>query len=57
MKYYSAIKSKNIMKITGKLMELETIMLSEETQTLKHRPYKWTLAIKYRIIHRLNEIL
>jgi hypothetical protein len=31
--YYSAIKNKDIMKLAGKWMELENIILSEVTQT------------------------
>ena len=44
------------MKLTGKWMELENIILSEVTQTpthIGHASYvlsdKWTLAIKYSI--------
>jgi hypothetical protein len=35
MKYYSAIKNKDIIKFSGKWMELEKIILSEITQTQK----------------------
>ena len=35
MEYYSAIKNEDIMKFTGKWMELENIILSEVTQTQK----------------------
>ena len=35
MEYYSAIKNKDIMKVTGKRMELENAILSEVTQTQK----------------------
>jgi hypothetical protein len=35
MKYYSAIKNKDIMKVAGKWMELETTILSEVTQSQK----------------------
>ena len=33
MEYYSAIKNNDFMKFTGKWMELETIVLSEVTQS------------------------
>ena len=33
MEYYSAIKNKDIMNFAGKWMELESIILSEVTQT------------------------
>ena len=33
IQYYSAIKSKDVMNIVGKLMELEKIILSEVTQS------------------------
>ena len=35
IKYYSAIKKKDITKLTGKWMELENVILSEVTQTQK----------------------
>ena len=35
MEYYSAIKNKAIVKLSGKWMELENIILSEVTQTQK----------------------
>jgi hypothetical protein len=35
MKYYSAIKNKDIMSFAGKWMELENIILSEVSQTQK----------------------
>ena len=35
VEYYSAIKNKDILNFAGKLIELENIMLSEETQTQK----------------------
>ena len=37
MECYLAIKNKDIMNFTDKLMELENITLSEETQTQKER--------------------
>jgi hypothetical protein len=33
MEYYSAIKNNDLMKFTGKWMELENIILSEVTQS------------------------
>ena len=33
IEYYSAIKNEDIMSFAGKWMELETIILSEVTQT------------------------
>ena len=35
MKFYSAIKNKDIMNFAGKWMELENIILSEVTQSQK----------------------
>jgi hypothetical protein len=35
MEYYSAIKKKDIINFTGKLMKLENITLDEVTQTQK----------------------
>ena len=35
MEYYLPFKKENIMNFAGKWMELENIVLSEETQTLK----------------------
>jgi hypothetical protein len=37
MKYYLAIKNNEFMKILGKWMELENIILSEVTQSQKNR--------------------
>ena len=39
MAYYSAIKSKDIMKFVGKWMELENIILSEATTKDTHDMY------------------
>ena len=36
MEYYTAIKSNDFMKFTGKLVELENIILSEVTQSQKY---------------------
>jgi hypothetical protein len=36
MEYYSAIKNKDILSFRGKCMELESIILSEVTQTPKY---------------------
>jgi hypothetical protein len=35
MEYYSAIKKKDILSFVGKWMELENIILSEVTQTIR----------------------
>jgi hypothetical protein len=37
MEYYLAIKNKDIMKFTGKWVELEKIILNELTQTKKDK--------------------
>jgi hypothetical protein len=36
MEYYSAIKNEHILSFTGKLMELENIILNDITHTQKH---------------------
>ena len=36
VEYYSAIKNNDFMKLTGKQMELESIILSEVTQSQKN---------------------
>jgi hypothetical protein len=55
MEHYSVIKNKDIIHFSGKWMQLEHIILSEVIQVQKdtydiHVHYKWTLAIKCRII-------
>jgi hypothetical protein len=63
MEYYSVFKSQDIIKFTGKWMELENIILSKVTQTQKDMQwyiltYKWMLATKYRYhvtLHRPKE--
>jgi hypothetical protein len=52
MEYYSDIKNEDILSFTGKWMELESIILSEVTQTQKNyvcyvHTNKWILAKKY----------
>ena len=47
MKYYSAIKNKNIMSFTGKGMDLENIILSEVTQTQKYMHGIYSLISGY----------
>jgi hypothetical protein len=37
MEYYSAIKTNDIMKFSGKWIELDNIILSEVTQALKDK--------------------
>jgi hypothetical protein len=46
MDYYSAIKTKNIMKLVGKWMEVENI-LSEVTQTQKDMCGMYLLISRY----------
>ena len=46
MEYYSAIKNKDIMKFTGKWMELENIM-SEVIQTQKDKHDMYSLMSGY----------
>ena len=50
MEYYSVIKNKDIMNSAGKWMDLESIILSEVTQSQKdmHGMYSLILALKYR---------
>jgi hypothetical protein len=45
MEYYSDIKNKVIMSFAGKWMELETIILSEVTQTQKDMHSIYSLII------------
>jgi hypothetical protein len=47
IEFYSAIKNDNIMNFTGKWMELENTILSEETQTKKDRYYMYSLVSGY----------
>jgi hypothetical protein len=52
MEYYSAIKKNEFLKFLGKWMDLEGIILSEETQSQKNTHAltdKWILAQKPRI--------
>jgi hypothetical protein len=53
MEYYSAVKSNEFMKFTGKWIELEIIILSEVTQLQKNThgilTDKWILAPKLQI--------
>ena len=51
MKYYTAEKNNDILKFTGKWMDLENIILSEVVQTQKVSyvlNHKWFLDIKKR---------
>jgi hypothetical protein len=43
MEYYSAIKNDDFMKYAGKRMDLENIILSEETQLQKNRHGMYSL--------------
>ena len=47
IKYYSAIKNKDILSFAGKWMELENIILSEVTQTQKHMHVMYSLICGY----------
>jgi hypothetical protein len=55
MENYSAIKNKVIMKYSGKLIELENIILSKVTQTQKdtHGMYSLTSNCIFKIVHDL----
>jgi hypothetical protein len=50
MEYYSAIKNNEFMKLLGKWMDLEGIILSEVTQSQYILTDKWILAQKLRIL-------
>ena len=45
--YYSAIKNEDILSFAGKLMELESIILSEVTQTQKDMQGMYSLISRY----------
>ena len=47
MEYYLAIKNNDFMKITGKWMELENIILNEVTHSQKNIPGKHSLTTGY----------
>ena len=47
MKYYSAIKNKDIMNFAGKWMELENTILSEVTQVQKDIHGMYSLVSEY----------
>jgi hypothetical protein len=47
MKYYSAIKNNEFLKILGKWMELENIILSELTQSPKKTHGMYSLISRY----------
>ena len=47
MKYYLAIKNNNIMKLAGRWMELEKIILIEVTQTQKDKHDMYSLISRY----------
>jgi hypothetical protein len=53
VEYYSAIKNKDIIKISGKWMGLENIMSGCNPDPERHAWYeltfKWILVMKYRI--------
>jgi hypothetical protein len=47
MEYYSAVKSNEFMKFTGKWIELEIIILSEVTQLQKNTHGMYSLISGY----------
>jgi hypothetical protein len=47
MEYYLAIKNEDILSFAGKWMELETIILSEKTQTQKDMQGMYSLLSEY----------
>jgi hypothetical protein len=47
MEYYSAIENNDFMKLTGKWMELENIILSEVTQLQKSTHGVYSLVSGY----------
>jgi hypothetical protein len=47
MEYYLAIKNNDFMKFLGKWMELENIILSEETQSQKNTHSMYSLMRGY----------
>jgi hypothetical protein len=47
MEYYSAIKNKDILSFSGRLMDLENIILSEVTQTQKDMYGMYSLISGY----------
>ena len=46
MEYYSAIKRKEIMVFAATWMDLEIIMLSEVSQTVRHKHHKLSLICR-----------
>jgi hypothetical protein len=55
MEYYSAIKKNEFMKFLGKWMDLEGIILSEETQSKKnsHDIYYREMSSMYQLLFSL----
>ena len=47
MEYNSAIRNEDILSFSGKCMELENIILSEVTQTLKDMHSMYSLISEY----------
>ena len=47
MEYYLAIKNNDIIKFTGKWMELENIILSDVTQSQRNKPDMYSLISGY----------
>jgi hypothetical protein len=54
MEYYSVIKNNEFMKLAGKWMELENIILSEVTQSQKNTHGKYSLLSVYFIAQNLG---
>ena len=46
MEYYSAIKRKKILAFLATWMDLEIIMLSEVSHTMKHQPQMLSLTME-----------
>jgi hypothetical protein len=45
--YYSAIKNKDILRLAGKWMEIENVILSKVTQTQKDMHGMYSLISRY----------
>jgi hypothetical protein len=47
VEYYSAIKNEDILSFADKCIEVENIVMSEKTQTLKDKHVMYSLIIGY----------
>jgi hypothetical protein len=47
MKYYTAIKNENILSFAGKWIEIENVILNEETQVQKGMHGIYSLISRY----------